>query len=58
MKHGGTGAHLSVDLDETLLEDGSDLATGEGKLQAVAEEDDHRQALAKLVGSRRRARGL
>ena len=36
---GGVSADLAVDLDEALGSDGVDLATGEGVLQAVAEED-------------------
>lgn len=55
---GVVGADLAVDLDQALLDDGRDLAAGEGELQAVAQEDRHREALAELVGSGRGAGGL
>jgi hypothetical protein len=43
------GADLAVNLDEALHEDGVDLATVEGILQAVSQEDDQRQRVAELV---------
>lgn len=46
---GHVGADLAVDLDEALHEDGAGLAEVEGVLEAVAEEDNQRQAVAKLV---------
>jgi hypothetical protein len=46
---GRIGADLAVNLDETLHEDGLDLARVEGVLQAISEEDHQRQRVAKLV---------
>jgi hypothetical protein len=46
---GGVGADLAVDLDQTLHENGVDLAGVERILQAVAEEDDQRKGVAELV---------
>lgn len=46
---GGVSADLAVDLDQTLHEDGVDLASVERILQAVAEEDDEREGVAELV---------
>lgn len=52
---GHVGADLAVDLDEALHEDGAGLAEVEGVLEAVAEEDNQRQAVAKLVRTGRGA---
>lgn len=41
-----------------LLEDHLDLVVRQGVLEAVTEEDDKGQALAKLVRAGRRARGV
>ena len=46
---GGVGADLAVDLDETLHEDGLDLAGVQGVLQAISKEDHQWQRVAKLV---------
>lgn len=46
---GHVGADLVVDLDEALLQDSTGLAEVEGVLEAVAQENDERQALAGLV---------
>lgn len=43
------GADLAVDLDEALHEDGIDLTSVQGILEAVAEEDDQRQRVTELV---------
>ena len=53
---GGVGADLAINLDQALHQDRLDLAAIEGVLEAVAEEDRKREALAKLVRARRRAR--
>ena len=37
---GGVGADLAIDFDKTLHEDGLGLASVEGILEAVSEEDD------------------
>ena len=52
---GRVGADLVVDLDNALLDDGSDLAAGKGILKAVAEEDGEREGLAQLVRTGRGA---
>ena len=46
------GLDLAVDLDQALDEDGLGLLEVQGVFQAVAEEDDERQALARLVRTR------
>lgn len=51
---GDVGADLAVDLDEALHHDGLGLTAVEGILQPVADEDDERHAVAKLVGTGRR----
>jgi hypothetical protein len=50
---GGVSANLAIDLDEALLNDGSNLLLGEGVLQPVPQEDEEGQALAGLVGTSR-----
>ena len=55
---GGVGADLAVDLDETLHEDGVDLARVERILEAVAEEDDEGQRVTELVRTRRSLGGI
>ena len=52
------GAYLSVDLHETLHENGLGLASGKGILQTVTQDQDEWQALSSLVWSWRRLRGL
>ena len=48
---GRIGARLAVDLDEPLHEDVLDLLASQRILEAVAQQDDQRQALAQLVGA-------
>ena len=48
----GVGADLAVDLDETLHEDGLNLASIEGILQSISQEYDQRQRVAELVWTR------
>ena len=55
---GGIGAHLAVDLDQTLVDDLCHLRTGQGVLQLVTEDEDDRQGLAKLVWSSGRTGSL
>lgn len=55
---GDVGADLAVDLDEALHHDGLGLAVVERILEAVADEDDQRHAVAELMGTGRRARGI
>lgn len=45
----GIGADLAIDLDQALHDNGLGLAGVERILQAVADEDDERHALADLV---------
>ena len=47
----GVGADLAVNLDKTLHEDGLDLTSIEGVLQAVSEEDDQQERVAEFVGT-------
>ncbi len=47
----GVGAHLAVDLDQTLLQDPLDLDGGERVLQAVSQEERDRHRLTAFVGS-------
>jgi len=54
---GLVGSDLVVDLDEALLDDEGDLTSGKSVLQTVANEDGKGQALALLVGTRRRFGG-
>ena len=54
---GKVGADLAVNEHLALAEDPLGLGVCQRVLQAVADEDDQRQALAKLVGSSGRARG-
>jgi len=55
---GDIGADLAVDLDKALHHDGLGLAVVERILEAVADEDDQRHAVAQLVRTSRRARGI
>jgi len=55
---GLVGSDLSVDLDETLLDNGGDLTAGKGVLQSVTKEDGEGKALSELVRTGRWARGL
>lgn len=52
---GDVGADLVVDLDEALGQNRLGLAVVERILQAVAKEDDQRQAVTELVRTGRRA---
>ena len=53
----GVGPHLSVDLDEPVLEDGADLLGVDGVAEPVAQEQSQGHRLAELVGSGRRPGG-
>ena len=55
---GDVGADLAVDLDEALHHDGLGLAVVERILEPVTHEDDERHAVAELVRTSRRARGI
>lgn len=55
---GGISADLSVNRDQALHEDESNLTTGQGVLESVTQKDHQGQALAKLVGTSRRTRSL
>ena len=46
---------LSVDLDQSLLDNSSDLSAGKGVLQSVTEEDGEGERLAELVRTGRRS---
>jgi hypothetical protein len=48
---GEVSADLAVNKDLTLTEDPLRLGIREGVLEAVADEDDQREALTKLVGT-------
>merc|ERR1719214_425151 len=50
-------AHLAVNLDQALHQDGHRLLVREGVLEAVAQDDGEGQALARLVGPRAHLRG-
>jgi len=52
------GSDLSVDLDETLLNDGGDFTAGKSVLQSVTKEDGEGEGLSELVGTGRWAGGL
>ena len=52
------GTNLSVNLDETLHENGLGFATGKGIFQTVTQNQDKWQALSSLVWSWRWLRGL
>lgn len=49
---------LAVDLDESLLNDSSDLTASKSVLQTVSKEDGEGKRLPELVGTRRRTGGL
>lgn len=55
---GLVGPDLSVDLDESLLNNSSNLLSGQGVLQSVSEEDSEGKGLSELVGTWRRSGGL
>lgn len=48
---GGVGADLSIDFDQTLLDNGGDFTASKGVLQAVAEEDAEGEGFAELMGT-------
>jgi hypothetical protein len=52
------GADLMIHLDQALHDDELDLTVRQGVLQAVAENEEHREALARLVRASRRLRRL
>ena len=51
-------SHLAVDLDQTLHEDLLDFLLCQRILEAIAEDQDQRQALTELVRTSGRTRGL
>jgi hypothetical protein len=53
----GVSANLTVNLDEALHDNASNLTLGQGILQAVADEHNERETLTELVGSRGGTRG-
>lgn len=55
---GGISADLSVDRDQTLHEDESNLTAGQGVLESVTQKDHQGQALAELVGTSSGTRSL
>lgn len=55
---GLVGSDLSVDLDESLLNDRGDLSSGKGVLQSVSEEDGEGERLSQLVRTGRRSGSL
>lgn len=54
----GISAHFTVNLDETLHENGSHLASVEGVLQTVTQENNKGKRLPELMGTRRRTRSV
>jgi hypothetical protein len=50
---GLVSSDLSVDLDESLLDNGGDFSSGKSVLQSVSEEDGEREGLSELVGTGR-----
>ena len=54
----GIGPNLSVDLDQALRNNGSNLAASQGILKPVAEEDGEGEGFTELVGTRRGTGGL
>jgi hypothetical protein len=55
---GLVGSDLSVDLDESLLNDRGDLSSSESVLQSVSEEDGEGERLSQLVRTGRRSGSL
>jgi hypothetical protein len=51
-REGGVGADLTVNLDQTLLEDRLDFGTVKSVLETVANEDNQGQTFTGLVGTR------
>jgi len=51
-------ANLSIHLDVTLHEDGTNFLSSQGVLQAVAEENDEGKGFAKFVRTSTRTRSL
>lgn len=52
------GPDLSVDLDQSLLDNSSDFTAGKSVLETVTEEDGKGERLSELVRSGRWSRGL
>lgn len=50
------GPYFAINFDETLFDDLEHLIAGERVLEAVAQENDQRQALSQLVRARRGSR--
>jgi len=47
-----TQSHLAINFDETLHEDLLNFLLGEGVLETVPQNENERQALTQLVGTR------
>ena len=52
------GTNLMVNLDEPLDDDELDLTVGQSILETVAEQEEHGEAITRLVGAGGRLRGL
>lgn len=52
-REGRVGSDLTVDLDESLHQNGVDLSAVESVLESVSQEDDQRKRLSELVGTGR-----
>jgi len=57
-REGRVGTDLTINLDQTLHQDGLDLTTVESVLETVTDENDQRKTLTLLVGTGRRLRGI
>lgn len=55
---GLVGSDLSIDLDESLLDNSSNFSAGKSVLQSVSKEDGEGKGLSELVRSGRRSGGL
>ena len=55
---GVIGANLSVNLDQTLVNNSSNFTSVESIFQSVAEENVKREGFAELMWARRRTRSL
>lgn len=54
----GIGANLSIDLDQALHHDLSNLAIGQGILQPITEEDNQRERFPEFVWTSRWSGGI
>lgn len=57
-REGHVGADLAINLDQALHQDGAGLAVVERILEAVADENNQRHAVAELVRTGRRLGGI